>query len=227
VTLLSVEPVPYKCNESCRRKIPKARYPVTNCPDYDLAPDGAGDVTELPNRLDQIDAGVASITAGDAFDGETVYVAVAERHPDAAVIVPPWATEVSNQTATTQHDRHIETSVQHVRMDWHDRSVYHRRSPVETSIYRNESIVGRQFHTRPLPDQRPEAKVGSNMLNRMMRFGMAVSTRVYYCAKRGAKTAPRRVHAPKEPSIPPTSSTSWCSGGCATVSACATCRRCC
>jgi hypothetical protein len=36
---------------------------------------------ELPNLLDQIDADVASLTADGAYDGQSVYDAVAERHP--------------------------------------------------------------------------------------------------------------------------------------------------
>jgi hypothetical protein len=34
------------------------------------------------------------MTADDAYDGEAVYDAVAERHPEAAVTVPPRATAV-------------------------------------------------------------------------------------------------------------------------------------
>ena len=41
----------------------------------------------------QIDADVASITADGAYDGQVVYDAVAERHPKAAVIVPPRITD--------------------------------------------------------------------------------------------------------------------------------------
>jgi hypothetical protein len=47
----------------------------------ELAPDDVGDVFEIPHLHDQIDAEVASITAGGAYDGEAVYDAVAERHP--------------------------------------------------------------------------------------------------------------------------------------------------
>jgi transposase len=59
----------------------------------------------MPALLDQIDAEVASMTADGAYDGETVYDAVAERHPEAAVIIPPRATAVPTESATTQRDR--------------------------------------------------------------------------------------------------------------------------
>jgi hypothetical protein len=37
------------------------------------------------------------MTADGAYDGETVYDAVAERHPEAAMIIPPRATAVPNE----------------------------------------------------------------------------------------------------------------------------------
>src|SRR5882757_701492 len=55
----------------------------------ELTPDDVGDVSEIPHLLNQIEADVASMTADGAYDGQVVYDAVAERHPNAAVIVPP------------------------------------------------------------------------------------------------------------------------------------------
>jgi hypothetical protein len=75
----------------------------------ELTPDDVGDVSELPDLLDQVDAGIASLTADGAYDGEVAYDAVANRHPDAAIIIPPRATAVPNETTVTQRDRHITT----------------------------------------------------------------------------------------------------------------------
>jgi Transposase DDE domain len=74
----------------------------------ELTPDDVGDVSEVPELLDQLDADVASMTADGAYDSEAVYDAVAERHPQAAVIIPPRATAVPSQTTTTQRDRHLQ-----------------------------------------------------------------------------------------------------------------------
>jgi hypothetical protein len=46
----------------------------------ELTSDDVSDVTDLPDLLDQIDADVGSMTAKGAYDGETVYDAVANRH---------------------------------------------------------------------------------------------------------------------------------------------------
>jgi hypothetical protein len=76
------------------------------------------------------------MTADGACDGEAVYDAVAERHPEAVEIIPPRATAVPNESTTTQRDRHIVEIEEHGRMGWQRRSDYNRRSLVETAIYR-------------------------------------------------------------------------------------------
>jgi hypothetical protein len=71
----------------------------------ELTSDDVGDVSEMPDLLDQIDADIASMTADGAYDGEAVYDAVAERHPEAAVIIPPQATTVASETTARPTSR--------------------------------------------------------------------------------------------------------------------------
>ena len=73
----------------------------------ELTPEDVGDVSELPELLDQIEADIASLTADGAYDGEAVYDAIAERHPEASVIIPPRTTAIPSETTTTQRDRHL------------------------------------------------------------------------------------------------------------------------
>src|SRR5947209_7831188 len=144
----------------------------------ELTPDDVGDASEVPELLDQIEAEVASMTADGAYDGAAVYDAVADRHPGAAVIVPPRATAVPSKVTTTQRDGHLEAIAKHGRLGWQRGSGYNRRSLAETGVYRYKTIIGRRLHARTLPNQRTEAKIGCNVLNRMTRLGMQVSVRV-------------------------------------------------
>jgi hypothetical protein len=144
----------------------------------ELTPDDIGDVSELPGLLDQIDAEVTSLTADGAYDGNAVYDAVADRHPGAAVIIPPRATAVPNEITTTQRDRHIATIQKHGRMGWQRRYGYNRRSLVETAIYRYKTIINRRLRARTLPTQRTEARIGCNLLNLMTYLGMPTSVRI-------------------------------------------------
>ena len=124
----------------------------------ELTPDDVGDTSEIPHLLNQIEADVASVTADGAYDGETVYDVIAERHPDAAVIIPPRVTAVAG--GATQRDQHIATIARHGRMGWQRRSGYNRRSLIETAMFRYKTIIGRRLHARTLPNQRTEAKIG-------------------------------------------------------------------
>src|SRR3954453_11821252 len=69
------------------------------------------DASQVGPLLDQVADPVASFTADGAYDQESVYADVAERHPEAEVVVPPRATAVpseSAETAPTQRDRHLQ-----------------------------------------------------------------------------------------------------------------------
>ena len=69
------------------------------------------DGAQVGPLLDQVAGALASFTADGAYDQDGVYAAVAERHPEAAVIVPPRNTAVPSETAETaptQRDRHLQ-----------------------------------------------------------------------------------------------------------------------
>ena len=60
----------------------------------ELTQDDVGDVSQLAKLLDQVTTPIASVIADGAYDGETVYDAVTDRHPEADIIIPPRATAV-------------------------------------------------------------------------------------------------------------------------------------
>jgi transposase len=144
----------------------------------ELTPDDVGDVSALPDLLDQIGDPVGSVTADGAYDGDAIYDEVLQRHPAARVIIPPRSTAIVSETCTTQRDDHLRAIEQHGRLGWQRRSGYGRRSLVETAMYRYKTIIGRRLHARTLSNQRTEAKIGCNVLNRMTSLGMPVSVRV-------------------------------------------------
>jgi hypothetical protein len=79
----------------------------------------ADDGSRTGPLLDRIDGPVASFTADGAFDRDDVYAAVAARHPEAEVVVPPRSGAVPSataETAPTRRDRHIEAIAAHGRM---------------------------------------------------------------------------------------------------------------
>src|SRR3954454_16323655 len=59
------------------------------------------DGSQVGPLLDQGDGPIASFTGDGAYDQEGVYASVAERHPEAAIIVPPRTTAVPSRAAET------------------------------------------------------------------------------------------------------------------------------
>jgi hypothetical protein len=144
----------------------------------ELTSDEVGDVTAVPDLLDQIDGSVASVTGDGAYDADVVYDEITRRHPEADVIIPPRATAVMTESGTTRRDAHLRTIERHGRMGWQRRSGYCRRSLVETAMFRYKIIIGRRPHARSLLNQKTEARIGCAVLNRMTNLGMPISTRI-------------------------------------------------
>ncbi len=66
-----------------------------------LTPKDVDDASQAGPLLDQVAGPVASFTGDGAYDRDRVYAGVAERHPEAAVVVPPRANAVPSDTAET------------------------------------------------------------------------------------------------------------------------------
>src|SRR4051812_38843907 len=69
-------------------------------------------------------------TADGAYDQESVYADVAERHPGADIVVPPRSTvpSATAETAPTQRDRHLQLIAEKGRMGWQKASGYNARA---------------------------------------------------------------------------------------------------
>src|SRR4051812_21313428 len=65
----------------------------------------ADDGSQVGPLLDQVEGRVAPATGEGAYDRDDVYAAVAARHPEAAVVVPPRANAVPSKAAETAPTR--------------------------------------------------------------------------------------------------------------------------
>ena len=124
--------------------------------------------------LDQVADPITSLTADGTYDQDRVNQAVAERHPDAAVIVPPRAGAVASasaDTTPTQRDRHVRTIAERGRMAWQKSSGYNLRAKVEASIGRYKRVIGDALRSRTEQTETTEAALAAAALNRMLGFG--------------------------------------------------------
>ena len=147
----------------------------------ELTTNGTDDGSQAGPLIDQVAGSVASFTGDGAYDQEGVYARVAERHPEAAVIVPPRSGAVPSETAKTeptQRDRHLQVIAERGRMGWQKASGYNRRALVEAAIGRFKRVIGDGLRSRTPRRQVTEVDIAAHALNRMLELGRPNSVRV-------------------------------------------------
>jgi hypothetical protein len=146
-----------------------------------LTANDGDDGSQVGPLLDQVTGLVASFTGDGAYDQDGVSRSVAERHPDARVIVPPRSSAVLSETAETaptQRDQHLQLIAEHGRMGWQRASGYNRRALAEATIGRFKRVIGDGLHSRTDQRQATEMNVGVAVLNRMLELGRPKSVRI-------------------------------------------------
>src|SRR4051794_2367451 len=131
--------------------------------------------------LDQVGGAVASLTGDGAYDRGDVYDAVAERHPEAAVVVPPRKGAVPSAAAEaepSQRARHLRAIAEQGRLGWQKSSGYNRRALAEAAVSRYKRVIGDALRSRTDRRQATEAAIGVHVLNRMLELGRPESVRV-------------------------------------------------
>src|SRR5215203_3152655 len=141
----------------------------------------ADDGAQVGPLLDQVAGPVASVTGDGAYDQDGVYASVAERHPEAEVIVPPRATAVPSQTAEhapTQRDRHLQLIAERGRRAWQTASGYTKRARAEAAIGRWKQVIGDRLRAHTDERRATEVDVAVYVLNRMLDLGRPNYVRV-------------------------------------------------
>ena len=132
------------------------------------------DGSQVGPLLEQIAGPVASFTGDGAYDRDDVYREVCQRHPDAAVIVPPRSSAVPSataETAPTKRDRHLQLIAERGRMAWQRASGYNWRALVEADIGRYKRVIGDVLRARTERRQTTEVAIAVTSLNRMLELG--------------------------------------------------------
>lgn len=132
------------------------------------------DAVQVGPLLDQVTGSLASFTADGAYDQDGVYADVAERHEDAAVIVPPRRTAVPSDnaaTAPTQRNGHLQCIAETSRGAWQEASGYNKRAKGEAAIGRWKRVIGDGLRSRMDERRVTEVNVAVDVLNRMLALG--------------------------------------------------------
>ena len=139
------------------------------------------DGSQVGPLLDQVAGPVASFTGDGAYDRADVYASVHQRHPDAAVVVPPRRDAVLSdaaETAPTPRDRHIQDIAKMRRAGWQAARRYNRRALVEAQVGRYKQVIGDALRAHTTAAQATEVAIAVDVLNRMLDLGRPDSVRV-------------------------------------------------
>jgi hypothetical protein len=141
----------------------------------DLTTDDIGDPTALQGLLDQVDGPVDLFLADGAYDGGPTCDLLAERFGSMIeVTIPPPKNATLSPSATqnpTVRDCHIAGILAYGRMAWQKTSGYNQRSRIETQMGRWKAVIGPKLKARSFENQKTEAKIGVQILNRMTGLG--------------------------------------------------------
>jgi hypothetical protein len=147
----------------------------------DLTSCDVDDGSQVEPLLAQITVPLASLIGDGAYDQASVYETVAQRHPDADVIVPPRSMAVLSddvETTPTQRDRHLQSIAEHGRIGWQKRSGYTRRALVEAAVSRFKRVMGDGLRSRTDQRRVTEVTITVSALNRMLKLGYPRSLRI-------------------------------------------------
>ena len=139
------------------------------------------DGAEVGPLLGQVQGAVASFTGDGAYGQEGVSAAIAQRHPEVAIIVPPRSTAVPSEVAETapaQRDHHLQSIAELGRAAWQKLSGCTKRARAEAAIGRFKQVIGDALRSRTDQRRATEADVAVHALNRMLDFGCPISVRV-------------------------------------------------
>jgi hypothetical protein len=110
-----------------------------------------------------------------------VYASLAQRHPEAAIIVPPRTTAVPSKTAEsepTQRDRPLQLIAGRGRRAGQTASGYTRRARAETALGRWKRVIGDGLRAHTDERRTTEVKGAVHVLNRMVELGRPTYVRV-------------------------------------------------
>ena len=132
------------------------------------------DADRVDPLLDQVEDEVDTFCGDGAYDQWKVYETLAER--EIVPIIPPRKNAKIRQHGNSQEeplerDEAIRGIRAVGRAAWKSKIGYHRRSLVETTMYRFKTIFGDRHRARKPPSQRAESRLRCSILNRFTQLG--------------------------------------------------------
>jgi hypothetical protein len=132
------------------------------------------DARGLPRLLKQVESPVGRVYADGGYDSRECYRAIHER--GARAVIPPrkgsvrWPDEY-----LCDRNANLRGVERHGAAGWKRRAKYHRRSLVETVIFRAKTLFSDRLRSRGVETQTAEVLVRCAAMNQMTKLGMPKS----------------------------------------------------
>jgi len=138
------------------------------------------DLEAVGEMLDQIPEIPKTFGGDGAYDKMKVYARLAMDMIQP--VIPPQRGAVIGRHGNCKgpklpRDEAIRGIRRHGRKGWKKRSGYHRRSKVETFMFRYKTAFGEKLRAREIEGQKAEVAIGCKALNIMLRLASPISTK--------------------------------------------------
>lgn len=133
------------------------------------------DSQALPGLLEQVEAQIDCLSGDGAYDTRDCYEALSEK--GARPNIPPKNNAVIWQHGNSKgpphpRDENLRAIRKMGRKRWKKESGYHRRSLSETAMFRFKALFGGLLNSRNFENQKTEALIKCQIMNKMTHLGM-------------------------------------------------------
>lgn len=158
------------------RKLHLGVNPTTQEIEAEVLTENSGhDADQVDDLLEQIDAPIDAFYGDGAYDQWKVYDSLAEGSIE-AIIPPRKNAKIKQHGNSNQPPLERDEAIRRIRFvgreQWKQEVKYHRRSLVETAMYRIKTAFAAILKNRKLENQRTEARIRCKILNHFTQLGL-------------------------------------------------------
>lgn len=147
----------------------------------ELTDNHIGENKLLNPLLEQYTEGYTTVGGDKGYDSYDNHEEVGERGATSAIIIQRKSKirqRVSIEKSPLVRDEITRRMWKIGRKGWKEEVNYHQRSLVETAFFRYKTLFGDKMHAHTLENQKIEALIACNILNRFTKQGMPISEAV-------------------------------------------------
>ena len=158
------------------RKLHLGVNPTTQEIEAEVLTENSGhDADQVDDLLEQIDAPIDAFYGDGAYDQWKIYDSLAEGSIE-AIIPPRKNAKIKQHGNSNQPPLERDEAIRRIRFvgreQWKQEVGYHRRSLVETAMYRIKTAFAAILKNRKLENQRTEARIRCKILNHFTQLGL-------------------------------------------------------